>query len=460
MISLKPKSLLPFLMRDALLLIAAFTSLYLLNDYDLTNFEWFTLFSCIFFLLLIEFFGKPNGPKMSSEIRQSFSNHIIAYMVSITLLVVLYFTIPIEWHHRGRFLALLTIFFMLDITVNYFLGGLIKRAGTNIEHSRNILVAGTGLMAKNIERQMFHRPISNDKVVGFINCNSHEVCEVGKEKVLGDMSDIHQYLLSNSIDEIVIAIPGNYTTEIQDVVAMADYHGVRVKYILDYQEVFGRHYKITRYGQMNAINIRQFPLDNYGSIILKNCFDKVFAVFALLLLAPVFIIVAILVKLDSPGPVFYAPIRIGKGGKPFKLYKFRSMRENDAASGGILSTQKNDPRITTLGRILRKYSIDELPQFLNVLLGTMSVVGPRPHRRFLNRQLQECVYKYMIRHYVKPGITGWAQVNGWRGPTDTDEQRKQRTLHDLWYIENWSFMLDIKIVYKTIFSSKVHKSAY
>jgi putative colanic acid biosynthesis UDP-glucose lipid carrier transferase len=136
------------------------------------------------------------------------------------------------------------------------------------------------------------------------------------------------------------------------------------------------------------------------------------------------------------------------------------MRENDDCAAGVCSTQVNDVRITRVGRVLRKYSIDELPQFINVLLGQMSVVGPRPHRRVLNRQLQENVYHYMLRQYVKPGITGWAQVNGWRGPTDTEEQKRQRTLHDLWYIENWSFRLDLKIVLLTIVSGKAHKAAF
>jgi putative colanic acid biosynthesis UDP-glucose lipid carrier transferase len=126
----------------------------------------------------------------------------------------------------------------------------------------------------------------------------------------------------------------------------------------------------------------------------------------------------------------------------------------------MLSTQKDDPRITPLGKILRKYSLDELPQFINVLLGDMSVVGPRPHRSFLSQQFQDSVDKYMVRHYFKPGITGWAQVNGWRGPTDTEEQKAQRTHHDLWYVENWSLWLDIKIIYLTIFSRKAHTSAY
>src|SRR5690606_16648090 len=153
-------------------------------------------------------------------------------------------------------------------------------------------------------------------------------------------------------------------------------------------------------------------------------------------------------------------IRVGKGGKPFKLYKFSTMKESDPVNGGTKSTEKDDPRITKLGRLLRKYSLDELPQFLNVFLGNMSVVGPRPHRSYLNEQFKKTQGNYMIRHYYKPGITGWAQVNGWRGPTTTDEQKYQRTVHDLWYLENWSFKMDLKIIYLTIFGDKVRKSAF
>jgi len=206
--------------------------------------------------------------------------------------------------------------------------------------------------------------------------------------------------------------------------------------------------------------VRQLPVDGKISSIAKEGFDKIFSGLMIIFLFPLFCVLAIMIKLDSPGPVFYCPMRIGRSGKPFKCYKFRTMHENDTAAGGTLSTTKNDPRITRLGRFLLKYSLDELPQFINVFLGNMSVVGPRPHRRFLNIQLQESEYKYMVRHYVKPGITGWAQVNGWRGPTDTQEQKRQRTLHDLWYIENWTMWLDLKILFLTIFSKKVHSGAF
>jgi putative colanic acid biosynthesis UDP-glucose lipid carrier transferase len=323
-----------------------------------------------------------------------------------------------------------------------------------------VLVAGTGNKAKKIEDEVLTSHYFGYQLKGFINCNSQEDCMIENKKVLASLDDIDQYLQANPIDEIVIALPDHQVKTIQKVLMIADYHGIRVKYVLDYHELFGNHYKITRFGQVDTVNIRALPIDGKMAAFFKNCFDKVFAVLALLFLSPLFLLIAILIRIETPGPVFYSAIRIGKGGKPFKVYKFRSMKENDNSADGICSTKLNDPRITRLGRFLRKYSIDELPQFVNVLLGNMSVVGPRPHRRFLNRQLQENVYHYMLRQYVKPGITGWAQVNGWRGPTDTEEQKRQRTLHDLWYIENWSFWLDIKIIFLTIFSPKVHKAAF
>jgi Undecaprenyl-phosphate glucose phosphotransferase len=314
-------------------------------------------------------------------------------------------------------------------------------------------------VAVNVEKHFYEYHDSSAEIKGFISCKKEE-CKVRKEKVVGKLKDIQTYLKENPVDEIVIALPVKPSKKVRNIIEAADYHGIRVKYIPDYQGLFGKNYKMTRYGQIDMVNVRHIPLDETFSFVVKNSFDKIFATAALLLLSPLFLAIAILIKLESSGPVFYAPFRIGKAGRPFKVYKFRSMHVNDAATGGMLSTQKDDPRITRLGRILRKYSLDELPQFLNVLLGDMSVVGPRPHRSFLNQQFQESVDKYMVRHYFKPGITGWAQVNGWRGPTDTKEQKDQRTRHDLWYVENWSLWLDIKIIFLTIFSPKTHSSAY
>jgi putative colanic acid biosynthesis UDP-glucose lipid carrier transferase len=278
--------------------------------------------------------------------------------------------------------------------------------------------------------------------------------------VVTNLDNLKNYLSTQYVNGIIIALPFHEIESIKSIIKIADYHGTRVQFIPDYHDVFGEKFKTSQFGNLEVVNTRQLPLDNAYSGILKNFFDIVFSICILILLSPIFLIIGILVKLDSPGPVFYLPERIGKNGKPFRLNKFRTMNSCDNPKNGIKSTTVNDPRITKIGKFLRKYSLDELPQFINVLIGDMSVVGPRPHRIHLNQMMQESEEKYMVRHYYKPGITGWAQVNGWRGPLETSEQKKQRTNHDLWYLENWSFWLDVKIIFLTLFSSKTHKSSF
>ncbi|HUR12359.1 MAG TPA: exopolysaccharide biosynthesis polyprenyl glycosylphosphotransferase [Flavitalea sp.] len=462
MIALSPRRTILYLSRGGFTLVLTFLlSLFFFNNGRISKKEWVVSAAFILLWLAMEYWGKLNNSALKNELSRQISNHIKAYAVFIVLVFLFYFIIPDTMPKRSGLIGILIGIPILSIAINFLLFKLLSRTNYSTENIKYALVAGVGKVAKNVEMEIYAQHVPGYQIKGFINCRRNEVCTVGEEKVVSDLKNINEYLKSNPVDEIVIASPGKLSSsEIQTILTAADYHGIRVKYILDYHEIFGKNYKITRFGQIDAVNIRQLPVDGKFASFIKNSFDRVFSFFALLLLSPVFILLAILIKLESPGPVLYCPVRIGKSGKPFKLYKFRSMRGSDNTSGGTLSTSKNDPRITPLGKILRKYSLDELPQFINVFLGEMGVVGPRPHRRYLNQQLQESEIKYMVRHYVKPGITGWAQVNGWRGPTDTEEQKRQRTIHDLWYCENWSFWLDIKIIYLTLFSKKVHHSAF
>lgn len=445
------------------LVIAFFISFQFFNDQNLNgvNWEMYTTFILLWFLIgywrklyFLNFHHKPS---------QRVLDYIKAYIILLFIFFVFfvfYWVSPFNIANNNAVVAFALVFPVLSIAVNLLVVKYINYSKNKTTNEHYTLIAGVGNLADSVEKQLNFQSNSGLKVKGFIDCKKKEHCLVGHDKIVGDLDHIHDYLRDNPVDEIVIALPIKASKKIRNIIAAADYHGVRVKYIPDYQGIFGKNYKITKYGHIDAVNVRQLPLDETHAFILKNSFDKIFAALSLVALLPVFIVIALLIKLDTPGPVFYCPIRIGKGGKPFKVYKFRSMCSNDTSYGGTLSTRKNDPRVTRVGRLLRKYSLDELPQFLNVLLGKMSVVGPRPHRSFLNQQLQASVDKYMIRHYFKPGITGWAQVNGWRGPTETEEQRIQRTLHDLWYMENWSLGLDLKIIYKTIFSDKTHTGAF
>ncbi|MBX0332361.1 undecaprenyl-phosphate glucose phosphotransferase [Pontibacter sp. HSC-14F20] len=434
---------------------------YFIYDKEYQQTAWVVLIGSVFTWTLISYWVRLQESELYKYNRMNLQvvNYIKIYILLIGFVVAFYTFLPFSIETKNIVAAILLGFPILGIPINILVVNTIDHLRSNTGNTKYTLVAGIGNMAGNVEKHLQRQNKSQVKLQGFINCRNEE-CVVPQDKVVGDLDHINEYLQNNTVDEIVITIPVKVSKKVKSIVAAADYHGVRVKYIPDYRELFGDSYKVTRYGELDAINVRQLPLDETYAFFLKNSFDKIFSAFALVALSPLFMAVALMIKLDSPGPVFYCPIRIGKGGRPFKVFKFRSMRENDAATGGVMSTQKDDPRITKLGSILRKYSIDELPQFMNVLLGDMSVVGPRPHRSFLNQKLQQSVDKYMIRHYFKPGITGWAQVNGWRGPTETDEQRKQRTMHDLWYMEKWSLWLDVKIIYRTIFSKKTHNSAY
>lgn len=211
-------------------------------------------------------------------------------------------------------------------------------------------------------------------------------------------------------------------------------------------------YENADYYYLNEIKFERFNL------FYKRLIDIIASFIGLIVLSPLFIVVSIAIKCYGANRVFYKPIRVGKHGKPFKMYKFKSMFEDDYT--GLKATVKNDPRITPIGKIIRRHNIDELPQLFNVLLGDMSLVGPRPHRVLLSKSMQEEIPNYSIRYFVKPGITGWAQANGWRGPTETHEQRINRTLFDIFYVGNWNIFFDFKILFLTLFGSKVKRNAF
>jgi Undecaprenyl-phosphate glucose phosphotransferase len=448
-------------------------SIYFYSDNRYPELNWIVLPGFILLLFLIKNWRKLFALNLKQVFSLRMYHYIKAYFIVLGLVYLFHTFFPFPVPDQNLLAAFMIGFPFLGLSLGFLLLSFISqirhgeqdpetkpgKEKISKEKIKYTLVAGIGNVAESVEKHFYDYHGSSAKIKGFIKCKKEER-RVREEKVVGKLKHIQNYLKDNPVDEIVIALPIKTSKKVRRVLEIADYHGIRVKYIPDYQSLFGKNYKATRYGRIDVVHVRQLPLDETFSFLVKNTFDKVFATAALLLLSPVLLLIALLIKLDSAGPVFYAPYRIGMAGRPFKVFKFRSMRVNDAASGGTLSTQKDDPRVTRLGRILRKYSLDELPQFLNVLRGDMSVVGPRPHRSFLNQQFQESVDKYMVRHYFKPGITGWAQVNGWRGPTDTKEQKDQRTRHDLWYVENWSLWLDIKIIYLTIFSRKAHKSAF
>ena len=268
---------------------------------------------------------------------------------------------------------------------------------------------------------------------------------------LGGIEAAKAFAVQNRIDILYCALPGAYREEITELMEFCERNTIRFRVIPSVDSFIPvvKTTDLTFHGAVPVSRLRNEPLDRKGNRLLKRGFDIVFSFLVIaLIFSWLFPILAILVKLSSKGPVFFKQTRLGERKKKFSCYKFRSMQMNEEADSK--QATRNDPRITKVGAFLRKSNLDEMPQFFNVLLGQMSVVGPRPHPLKLNDQFRDIIDKYMVRHFVRPGITGWAQVNGFRGETRTPELMEKRVDLDVWYLENWSFWLDLRIVVKTV----------
>ena len=271
---------------------------------------------------------------------------------------------------------------------------------------------------------------------------------------LGNLNDLHTILRTTEIDEVFIALPTGENEKIQNCIAICDGLNVKVRILPNLSEFTSSSIYINNIGLLPVVNVGDLPLDKRENRLLKRIFDIVFSLLFFILLGSfIFPLLAIIIKLSSKGPIFFKQERWGLNNKRITCYKFRSMYKESSEideEGNFQQAFKDDPRITLIGKILRKTNMDELPQFWNVLIGNMSVVGPRPHPTQLNIQSMELVDNYMLRHMVIPGITGLAQVNGCRGETRTTEDMQKRVNFDLYYIQRWNFWLDLQIIIQTV----------
>jgi exopolysaccharide biosynthesis polyprenyl glycosylphosphotransferase len=279
-------------------------------------------------------------------------------------------------------------------------------------------------------------------VVGVIN-GGGDVSSVLGVPVLGQAEDLPELIANLSIDEVIIAIPEKGHREAVRIISYCERGRVSIKVFPDIFQFVTKDAGIDDLGGLPLLTVRDSALRGY-MMIVKRFMDFAGAMFGLIVLAPLLLLVAVAIKLESPGPAFFVQTRMGLDGKPFRMLKFRSMR-SDAEKDGPAWTVDNDPRQTRLGRLLRQIDVDEFPNLINVLIGEMSLVGPRPEQPYYVAEFRNTVPRYMDRHREKAGMTGWAQVNGLRGDTSIIE----RTKYDLWYTENWSILLDIKILLRT-----------
>lgn len=313
-----------------------------------------------------------------------------------------------------------------------------RKLGYNQKH---VVVVGNGHFAHQYIQDVMQNPHMGFTVDGYVSKAKRP--ELGR--CLGAYEDLGGILSARTVDEMIVALEPHEVCFMQQVLAAADKEGVRVSIIPFYNDYIPTHPTIDVIGRTKLIDMRATPLDNVGYAMLKRGADIVGALALIVLTSPVMLVTAIGVKLSSPGPVLFHQQRVGKDKKLFWMYKFRSMYVTGTEDTGW--STKQDARKTHFGSFIRKFSIDELPQFFNVLAGHMSLVGPRPEVPFHVRHFKEEIPLYLVRQQVRPGITGWAQVNGLRGDTSIE----QRVKYDIWYIENWSVGLDVKILLRTVF---------
>ena len=269
-----------------------------------------------------------------------------------------------------------------------------------------------------------------------------------QKNYIGDIDKLEDFLTENNIDEMYCAVPENKKNDVQHIINLAERNAIDFYYVPQFSRYISRRFEIENFGPVPVLSIHPQPLNNPVNKAVKRLFDLFVSSLFLLIFPIIFIPIAIGIKLSSPGPVFFRQQRTGYRGKSFECLKFRSMKVNEKSD--TLQATKDDPRKTKFGNFLRKTSLDELPQFINVFRGDMSIVGPRPHMVQQTHQYSELIDKYMLRHTIRPGITGWAQINGFRGPTDELWKMEKRVELDVWYAENWNFMLDVKIMFLTI----------
>lgn len=379
----------------------------------------------------------------------------IAFTSIVSMIILI---LNIEVYSRIMIFGTILAFMLLKFATYHYLYRYLAARRVKGRQVSRVLILGAGPMAQKIWNFTENHIDLGFKVVGFIS-NERPIEELTK-MYLGKLELFESVIKEHDIKEVIITIPGQDKILLQKLIDVADFHGLRIRWVPDYFRMLNREFEVGHMGKIPVVNVREIPLDHLPRQLLKRLFDIFFSLTVLVVLSPVFLVFALIIKLSDKGPVLYIPKRVGKDGKAFSCFKFRSMVVDNSADHAAKSTTAGDPRITRIGSFMRKSSVDELPQFLNVLIGNMSVVGPRPHRAHLDKEIQQSVQGYMVRHYIRPGITGWAQVNGWRGPAETQEQKSERTRHDLWYMGNWSFWLDMKIIFLTVFGKKTHQDVF
>lgn len=365
---------------------------------------------------------------------------IIIYFLAVASALFVFNFISISVTTLAKVFVFSIVLLLLWRLVYFYFNRLIVNKRLN---TKNVVIIGFGELGWEMRKFFRLHPEYGYRFLAYFD-------QKIRNREVKSLEELDGFCKNNNIHEIYCCLPYTDNESVKNLIDYGLSNLIKVKLITDYRGFFQRGISLERYDQIPVLNIAAVPLDDRSNQIIKRVFDIIFSGLVIILLLSWLVpIIALLIKLDSRGPVFFKQKRAGKGNKPFNCLKFRTMIVHQS---DFKQATKNDPRVTTVGKLLRKTSLDELPQFINVLKGQMSIIGPRPHPLKLNEQFSSRIEKFMARHYVKPGITGLAQAKGFRGETKTDLSMKGRVKLDRFYIENWSFLLDLKIIVATVIS--------
>ncbi|MFY0518413.1 undecaprenyl-phosphate glucose phosphotransferase [Lysinibacillus sp. UGB7] len=423
-----------------------------LTDYFLWNLVYSIAYIIVAFL--VRLYAPKRKIKFASEIFKIFQGHLFGMFVLLSVLFIVK-TIDVSR-------VFLIVYFVLAVIISIIYRYVVKQSLRKLRskgfNKQFVLILGAGSIGKKYMSNLIKNPEYGLQVLGFLDDyrTSNDMDEQGEYRILGKVDTLEKILSEKIVDEVIIALPLTAFPKYQKIIFTCEKAGVRVSIVPDFYDILPASPHFEKFGDLPIISVRNVPLDEFVNRISKRAFDIAFSLLAIMITFPVLFIIAIGVKITSPGPILFKQERVGINRRTFTMYKFRSMKQMSETYSDTQWTVENDPRRTKFGTFIRKTSLDELPQFFNVLKGDMSVVGPRPERPFFVDQFKEDIPKYMLKHLVRPGITGWAQVCGLRGDTSI----QNRIDHDIYYIENWTLLFDIKIVIKTVINGFVNKNAY
>ncbi|MCR5637315.1 MAG: undecaprenyl-phosphate glucose phosphotransferase [Lachnospiraceae bacterium] len=456
---------------DALIVVASFMLAYKLRFGILTNFEpfkrnahdgyvpYYIYVRNLFYILptyMIVYYRLGLYRPYRTSLRGDAWKLIEANIIGILVFTAVLYAVKENNVSRWIFPIFAFLNYVVDLTFRVAVVKVLRFMRKKNINQKHILIVGYSRTAEAyIDRIRANREWGYH-IHGILDDTMAPGTIYKKTKVIGRFSDLERYIDENDYDEIAITLSINEYGKLERLVAICEKTGIHTKFIPDYHNIIPTVPYMEDLDGLPVINIRNVPLSNTFNRLLKRVCDIIGGLMMLIIFGIPMIIIAIAVKCSSEGPVLFEQVRIGLHGRPFKMYKFRSMTQQKEADEIHAWTTANDARVTKIGKIIRRTSLDELPQIFNIIAGDMSIVGPRPERPFWVEKFKEEIPRYMIKHQVRPGLTGWAQINGYRGDTSI----KKRIEYDLYYIENWKLSLDIKILFITIFKGFRDPNAY